>query len=240
MPKLIGNDFINELDWVFRPEEAWNKTKRLDIILLDPINSSILKYDFYQMSGNTISVKNSEDTGLKYYRVKLSLQTNIENNPNFRCKSYSHEYSYERCLTEAFSELYIKCLSCIPPWLADANEEQKICKHILSLDDEKHKNCPSKEMIDGLVDFDNCPKPCSVMKYEVKRVSEVINDGLTGAYIMFENDIETTYTSFMLDPVTVLSRLGGVIGVGKETFWTIMLTYSAIKLLYSSIKFAYY
>ena len=52
-----------------------------------------------------------------------------------------------------------------------------------------------------------------------------------GIFIQFEDVIETIETSFVIDTRTMLTRIGGTIGVGKEFLWIILFGGTALKFL---------
>ena len=53
-----------------------------------------------------------------------------------------------------------------------------------------------------------------------------------GLFIQFEDVIETIETSFVIDTRTMLTRIGGTIGVGKEFLWIILFAGTALKFLH--------
>ena len=59
--------------------------------------------------------------------------------------------------------------------------------------------------------------------------------GLFGLSIAFDNIVEQTVSDWQINPVTLLTRIGGIIGVGKELLWVILFFCSLITLLSSKI-----
>ena len=59
---------------------------------------------------------------------------------------------------------------------------------------------------------------------------------LFGMSIVFDNVIEKTISDWQVNPVTLLTRIGGIIGVGKELLWVMILTGSSITLVVNYLK----
>ena len=43
-----------------------------------------------------------------------------------------------------------------------------------------------------------------------------------GIWIQFYQEVVLTSNLFSIEPITLLTRIGGIIGVGKELFWVII------------------
>ena len=59
---------------------------------------------------------------------------------------------------------------------------------------------------------------------------------LFGMSIVFDNVIEKTISDWQVNPVTLLTRIGGIIGVGKELLWVMIITGSSITLVVNYLK----
>ena len=59
---------------------------------------------------------------------------------------------------------------------------------------------------------------------------------LFGISVAFDNIVEQTISDWQITPVTLLTRIGGIIGVGKELLWVILLSFSSITLLFKYIN----
>ena len=54
-----------------------------------------------------------------------------------------------------------------------------------------------------------------------------------GLFIQLEEKIQVQRSSFVVDEITLTTRVGGIIGVGKEMFWIIIFTFGIMKLAFS-------
>ena len=57
-----------------------------------------------------------------------------------------------------------------------------------------------------------------------------------GISIVFDNVVEQTISDWQIKPVTLLTRFGGIIGVGKNLLWIIIFICSSITLVLNMIK----
>ena len=80
-------------------------------------------------------------------------------------------------------------------------------------------------IVDGFEDDASCFKPCSQMKFD-SRVTRI--DGREdkfGLFIQFEDIIKVQKSAFVIDSITLMTRIGGIIGVGKEFLWIVVLCF---------------
>ena len=54
--------------------------------------------------------------------------------------------------------------------------------------------------------------------------------------ISFEQEVEVTKSSWNIDARTLLSKIGGFIGISKNFLWLILLLMSSITVLISHLK----
>ena len=57
-----------------------------------------------------------------------------------------------------------------------------------------------------------------------------------GISIVFDNVVQKTISDWQIKPVTLLTRIGGIIGVGKELLWVIVFCYSSVILVVNFLK----
>ena len=69
---------------------------------------------------------------------------------------------------------------------------------------------------------------------EENRIME-LNTGF-GISIGFDNVVEKTISHWQIEPVTLLTRIGGIIGVGKELLWVLIIAGSSITIVVNSLK----
>ena len=59
---------------------------------------------------------------------------------------------------------------------------------------------------------------------------------LFGLTIVFDNVVEKTISNWQIEPVTLLTRIGGIIGVGKELLWVMILTGSFVTIAVNYLR----
>ena len=85
-------------------------------------------------------------------------------------------------------------------------------------------------MIDGNANVGPCLPPCQQLKFDTRVVRNDPRDGgLFGLFVQFENTVTVHQSSFVIDEITLLTRIGGIIGVGKEFFWILVFIASTVK-----------
>ena len=57
-----------------------------------------------------------------------------------------------------------------------------------------------------------------------------------GITIIFDTVVEKTVSDWQITPVTLLTRLGGIIGVGKNLLWVIIFFSSSVTLAINFLK----
>ena len=84
--------------------------------------------------------------------------------------------------------------------------------------------------MDGIADIGPCPQPCSKTKFETRKTLH--NSDLPGfLYIQFDEIVQIHKSSFIIDEITLMTRIGGIIGVGKELLWVIIVCIGFGKIL---------
>ena len=158
------------------------------------------------------------------YSIKTEIYAHEEDDPNYKCKTYTTGTSFESCLRNDFVRKLVGLVNCFPPWLANEDEEP-ICKGHLNISVAKY-NAKNMEIGLGiLVDQEtHCPAPCtanvyrSQLDYQVARTHHF--QGTTS--ILFEKHAIVHKASFSIGHITLLSRIGGYISGGRTLFWMIV------------------
>ena len=60
--------------------------------------------------------------------------------------------------------------------------------------------------------------------------------GKSGLVVTFDDQVEESVISFQIGAKTLVTRVGGIIGVGKELFWILTLSFTVPPILLSLIK----
>ena len=85
--------------------------------------------------------------------------------------------------------------------------------------------------MEGRADVGDCFEPCNSVNFDVKKQVFEARDDRYGLFIQFEDNVETIHSDIAISPTTLITCIGGLIGVGTELFWVIVLSCSALKTL---------
>ena len=70
------------------------------------------------------------------------------------------------------------------------------------------------------------------------RPSKTAYNGVSqlGLRVVFENDVDVIKSSWQMDEITLLSKIGGFIGISKNFLWLIILLISSTSALISYLN----
>ena len=81
----------------------------------------------------------------------------------------------------------------------------------------------------GQIKPGKCLVPCRDIKYAVHESGFTATDPQFVSFgISFENVVEKTVSELQINTRTLVTRFGGIIGVGKNLMWFIILVFSAV------------
>ena len=82
-----------------------------------------------------------------------------------------------------------------------------------------------------------CSVPCKTRMYEVKELGiSKRQDGLIGMEIMFATKVKVTKSVLTMDGETLISKIGGFIGISKNFLWLNIMLLSSCGMLISKCK----
>ena len=178
--------------------------------------------------------------GVVNYKVKILEDNNLEDDPKHGCIYYKIQGEYADCLEREIVRQNLKYLNCTPPWMTD--DENLWCKG--------KYNFKSSQTSMNFLDFVNeisvseanpgiCLVPCKVKRYQVKKIGlqEVSDyDEDIGIAIWFEKEVDVSKSILTMDFKTLMSKIGGFIGISKNFLWLLVLSISSFGVLKSHIK----
>ena len=116
-------------------------------------------------------------------------------------------------------------VNCTPPWMTDnenlwcGKEEAQGLKSI----DPRHYLGFMNDMISGQVDHGKCSDPCKKYSFYSTGLGFVENLNYSGVTIFFDKIIDDTVFEYKIDPLTLLTRFGGIIGLTRNLLWVVLL-----------------
>ena len=80
-----------------------------------------------------------------------------------------------------------------------------------------------------------CSVPCTVKRFMVNEIG-LKEGGAGGIEIWFEKYVQTTYSAWTVDAVSLMSKIGGYIGISKDFMWLVIMFISSMGMLISKLK----
>ena len=81
-----------------------------------------------------------------------------------------------------------------------------------------------------------CLVPCKVKRFNAKEIGKREKINVRGIYVIFEREVAVTKSSWALDGITLLSKIGGFIGISKNLSWLIILLLSSVGVVLSYLR----
>ena len=154
----------------------------------------------------------------------------MENDPQYPCNVYEENGDYHKCLENDFVEQNLLLLNCTPPWMTE--NEELWCREKRTFGSKDNKT-----MFDNFIHslsfgsaVSKCPVPCLAAEYQVKNIGFVQGEK-TSFVINFDNTVKKTITGPQVTALSLVSKFGGIIGLGKNLLWIIILFWSSLKML---------
>ena len=173
--------------------------------------------------------------GANFYKIKIAKEIHMEEDPNYPCKNYARPGDYDECLEKDFTSRIVEILNCTPPWLT--NNASLWCQgvNILKKEDEGKFFKLIKSVLLGTAHSEKCPNPCLVIKYDVNHVG-FMQERYSGIYLVFDENVSKTVSGLQVTALSLLSRFGGIVGLGKNLLWIVVLLISSVGFFRDSLK----
>ena len=202
--------------------------RNFKLLLSDKETFSRFKLHRFNILG--ANLQSSERDGYNKFMIRLHQQNHLEKDRNFPCRKYKLG-EYDRCLEEEYSRQFIEIINCTLPWVSDS--QPLWCSNNLNISDSNigRLNNLVDKILYGKADQGSCLSPCKMTSFEVEDIGFISFKNLRGLAFAFADDVEVTTSKLQISTKTLLTRVGGVIGVGKEFLWIILCGLSGIKII---------
>ena len=137
------------------------KDSRLNILLMDPVNSPLIFPIVFQMRGASPIKLDLKNTQWRSYLVKVSQSRNVERNPQFDCRDYSLTSTFGKCIKEEFERRFTEILKCTPPWIPT----EHVCNKRFNLE-EGEANKLNELFFHEQYKSKFCKPPCTQTTYD--------------------------------------------------------------------------
>ena len=221
---------------IFRVKNATERSpvQSFKVFLADQVTASFFDQHRTILDGDKIV---SDNSGFMKYKVKIIEEERLEDDPKYPCIDYKTRGLYAKCVENEIVRQQTYFLNCTPPWMTD--NEDYWCKGKFAFESittrEKYINF-MKDISDGEANYGKCLVPCKVKRYFTKEVGLRKVRNLRGLIIRFAREVDVTKSLWTIDGTTLISKIGGFIGINKNFLWIITLSISSIGVLISKSK----
>ena len=230
-PKL--SKFYPVID--FRLEASKTNITSFKVFMADQLTASYFDLHKKIMIGDKIVTVND---GWTEYKVQIIENNMIEGDPKYECIDYKTKGKYAKCIENEIIRENSKFLNCTPPWMTENETLWCIGKNKLNNNSRKPYFNFIADIIKSKANEEKCLVPCKVKKFEAREISKsaYIKVSQLGLRVVFENDVDVIKSSWQMDEITLLSKIGGFIGISKNFLWLIILLISSTSALISYLN----
>ena len=235
-PKLSKSHSINNLYLNYEVSSS-SLIQSFKVLLSNQKTASI--YDLHKgimLGDKIVSVTN----GFRHFKVRIKEEDNMPEDPKYPCIEYRVQGEFSKCFEKEMLEQNSRFLNCTPPWMTDNEDIWCKGKHHL---DANHTFgyylVFLNDIAEGEASPGKCLVPCKVHRFQVEEIGTRQNNK-KGLKIRFEEEVEITKSSLAINTITLLSKIGGFIGINKNFLWLIIFIMSSFRALISYLKVQQY
>ena len=230
-PKL--SKFYPVID--FRLEASKTNVTSFKVFMADQLTASYFDLHKKIMIGDKIVTVND---GWTNYKVQIIENNMIEGDPKYECIGYKIKGKYAKCIENEIIRENSKFLNCTPPWMTENETLWCIGKNKLNNNSRKPYFNFIADIIKSKANQEKCLVPCKRKRYEAREISKSAYNGVSKLRlrVVFENDVDVIKSSWQMDEITLLSKIGGFIGISKNFLWLIILLISSTSALISYLN----
>ena len=198
----------------------------LNVHLDDPANSIQVYPQGFQMHGSRIKMRlkaniSQQSSYYKFiYKIKISRSYHVPGDSHQDCTEYSINQTYNDCVQDEISNVFLQAIGCVPPLLA--KNTNATCNRVLNL------TSVEGDVISHLlyriysVGFKsaNCKTPCTTTTFTTELVTKTPYS-VDVFVLAFDPVVSVTRTSFSISPQTLVTRLGGSVSSGRTLLWAL-------------------
>ena len=206
--------------------------------MADKLTASIFDQNKLSIMLGDKLLSGSRYNGYMVYKVRIREDISLENDPHNPCFDYKIMGEYAQCVENEIIEDNFKYLNCTPPWMTE--NEDIWCKGVKqfnsTLMETKHQRFLTTL---GMTEykFKKCPAPCRVKRYQAEAIGvRGWNNVKGGIAIWLLDEVDIVKASWKMDVKSLISSVGGFIGVSKDFLWLLIMLLTSVGGLISYIK----
>ena len=127
-----------------------------------------------------------------------------------------------QCLKKEYIKAELELLTCIPPWMTSKKDHW--CTKLINTTSENKRKITNylDKVMKGKASRGECLPICKSVWYKTTKIGHDKREDRYGLYVDFHQEVIMSSNHLSIEPMTLLTRIGGIIGVGKEFFWVII------------------
>ena len=143
--------------------------------------------------------------------------------------------TFFQCLKKEYMKRAMEFLTCIPPWMTSKKDQW--CNNLINTTSENKRKISNRldTVMKGKASRGECLPICNSVWYKTTKNGHDEREDRYGLYVEFRQKVILTSNHLSIEPMTLLTRIGGIIGVGKEFFW-IIISMSSFLLMFKKIN----
>ena len=116
----------------------------------------------------------------------------------------------------------MELLTCVPPWMSSKKDHW--CTNLINTTSENKRKITNHldKVMREKASKGDCLPICKSVWYKTTHIGHDKREDSYGLYVEFRQEVILTSNHLSIEPMTLLTRIGGIIGVGKEFFWVII------------------
>lgn len=224
----VKNNVINGLEIYYEKGKIKNKRlQSIKLLLFSEKTYSVFRQNTQTMFGDGLTASLGSG-GENLYKVEIKQEIYREEDPQYPCIDYKLPGEFDRCLEEENIRLTSKTLNCTPPWMTDMKELWCGENLLESEETASRTYFLFEDILMGLSDSKQCSVPCTKTNFYVNKIGFERKRAKEGMIVVFENKIEKRISELQIGPKTLLTRIGGIIGVGKNLLWLLVFVFTSV------------
>ena len=207
-----------------------SKYKSLKVLMADRVSYSVLIQNEKTIYGDDIEIP--EMTGYySMYKMRVFQEMHYENEPKYPCKNYKEVGEYDKCLENDLSDELHRIVNFTPPWLTDNSDLWWRGNLSFNSEEIRGKYFQFFEKVNFVSYYTGkCLVPCKRNTFELKYIGMLESRNASGFAVWLDGYVARTTSEPQISTMTLITRIGGIIGVGKNLLWLVILLLSSFTL----------
>ena len=220
-PSIVDQNIFRVTIWL--KKELPSNLSNIGIFLIDPNNNVAFLPSPYKISEFRF-FPNTEVT----YFISTTVTEHLESASD--CKIYKAQGEYRDCRVMEIREQLTDLIGCVPVWFTGAPET---CGPL------NITQSTARSAYDFLVDVyaqnfpSRCKVHCTSVKFEASHKSTASTLDRNAIFLFFDQDVLQIKSQLVVDGLSLINRIGGIIGFFRNLLWLLLIITGVFKTFYA-------